>query len=421
MTHLHSRILPALAVLLLAAGPGRATMLETTVPPAEGEKYKSAAFRLWLPDGVKFVRGIIVRQHGCGRNGIDHADDVQWQALARKWDCALLGSHFVPQKECADWFDPARGSERAFFVALKTFAAQSKHPELADAPWAIWGHSGGALWATHLLNRHPDRVIAVFARSQTLTTIDPKGLAVPVIFNYGEQEKTGRFASVHKNSTTAFSTYRPKGALWAIAVDPKSSHDCRNSRQLAIPFFDAVLARRLPPVPAKPGPVALKPMDPAAGWLGNPETFAVAPVGRYTGDPAKASWLPDESVAKKWQEYCKTGEVKDPTPPPAPTAVKAVAADGVRLTWSAVADLESGIKRFHVYRDGKEIATVGGEPTKANKQGFYQIWNYGDEPEPRPGPTQFFDKDGTKASRYQVTTENHAGLESKKGEAVGPK
>src|SRR5262249_30614973 len=212
----------------------------------DGEKYKSADFRIWIPDGAKRIRAIIVRQHGCGRKGIDHADDLQWQAPAAKHDAALLGS-WVPQAtEGKGWFDRANGSERAFVEALKHFAKESEHPELAAVPWAIWGHSGGALWACHMTNRHPERVVAVWARSQALTEYVAEALQVPIVFNYGEGEKTGRFEVVHKNSQAAFNTYRPKGALWALAVDPKSSHDCRNSRQLAIPVFAKTLAARLP-------------------------------------------------------------------------------------------------------------------------------------------------------------------------------
>ena len=137
-------------------------------------------------------------------------------------------------------------------------------------------------------------------------------------------------------------------------------------------------------------------MDRTKAWLGDPQTLAIAPEAKFTGNKDKASWLPDEAAARRWQEYCKTGDVKDRTPPPAPVEVKAVLADGkVRLTWTAEADLESGIKRFFIFRDGKRIGFLGGAVTKGNSQGYYQTWNYGDEPEPRPGPMQFIDKTGT--------------------------
>lgn len=406
---------------LFLAGSAHAEIFEATVPPEKSEKYKSADFRLWVPDGVKQLRGVIVRQHGCGRNGITHAEDSQWQALAKKWNCALLGTHFQQDKQCSDWFDPVNGSERAFLHALKIFAQAGKHPELEEAPWALWGHSGGAMWSMHMTFRHPERVAAVFARSQAVAGDNKKALQVPIILNYGEQEKKGQFVKVHENSIAVFAKFRPEGALWSVAVDPKSSHDCRDSRLLAIPFFDAVLAQRLPAADAKPG-AALKPLDAAKGWLGDPETFDIAAVADYKGDKSKASWLPDEHTARCWHEYCKTGTVTDKTPPPTPANLKAVLKDGkVQLTWTSEADVESGLKQFHIYRDGKKVASVGGVMTKANKLSYYQIWNYGDEPEPAPAaPPNFLDAAGDAASRYEVTAENHAGLESAKSAAATP-
>lgn len=404
------------AAALLLAHAGRAATFDVSVPPKDGEKYKSADFRVWVPDGVKTVRAVIVRQHGCGRNGIDHADDLQWQALAAKYDAALLSSWFQHGKECRDWFDPANGSERAFLAALKQFAEKSRQPELETAPWAIWGHSGGAVWACHMTNKHPARVVAVWARSQALTEYVPEALRVPIVFNYGEGEKTGKFETVHKNSHAAFTTYRPKGAVWAVAVDPKSSHDCRNSRQLAIPFFDKMLAARLP----KDG-VKLRPVHEGLFWRGEAGTLATLSPEVSRGNPLADSWLIDKEFAGKWQEYCKTGAVADTTPPPAPTGVQAVAGDkGVSLTWKAVADPDGGLKEFVVYRNGERVGAVGGEKTKANPGGFVQAWNYGDEPEPRSPKFEFADG-GKAGDRYEVAAVNHAGLESKKSEPATAK
>ncbi len=404
------------AALLLAAQSAFAGTYDVAMPPKEGEKYKSADFRLWVPDGVKTVRAVIVRQHGCGRKGIDHADDLQWQALAAKYDAALLGTHYQTHKECKEWFDPSQGSNRAFLDALKHFAKESGHPELTDAPWALWGHSGGALWACHMANRYANRVVAVWARSQAVTEYDEATLSVPIVFNYGENEKTGQFAGVHKNSQSAFLAYRPKGAVWAVAVDPKSGHDCRNSRALAVRFFDKMLAIRLPKTGIKLNAVA------KSAWAGDPEGLAIMDQRIRRGDADPMCWLIDEEFAKAWQEYCKTGDVKDTTAPPTPTGVKAASGDnGVSLEWKAVADVESGVKQFQVFKNGKLLATGGGEKTKTNQMGFFQIWNYGDEPEPKLPKFAHTDATGKPGDTYEVVTVNHADLASKKSEAANAK
>jgi pimeloyl-ACP methyl ester carboxylesterase len=415
-----TKLLTGLLVALLG-GPLFAATLELDVPPASGEKYKSAQFRLWLPDDVGHIRALIIKQHGCGRNGIDHADDAQWQTLARKHEAALLGSHFVQDQQCADWFDPANGSDRALATALKDFAERSRHPELTSVPWAIWGHSGGGLWAMGMADRHPERIIAIFARSGTLPEVGPAVRSIPILLQYGEQEKSGRFAKVHEKATEALSTHRPHGALWAPAVDPKSSHDCRQSRHLAIPFFDTLLSIRLPSGEGKEAGAEqhLSELNAAEAWLANPETLEIAPAEKYAGNQAQAGWLPNERIAKLWQEFCRAGEVADRTPPEPPAELRLERTrDLVRLRFSPQADLESGLKAIHVYRDGKRVATLGGEKTKANAQGQWQIWNYGDEPEPLAGATDYVERPAPESAEYYVTAENHAGLESSPSDQV---
>jgi len=406
------RILTCLVVLWPIAGSIDAASFDTDVPPKAGEKYKSAAFRIWIPDGVKPVRAVIVRQHGCGRNGIDHSDDLQWRALAKKHGAALLGSNLVYKENCSDWFDPKNGSERAFLDALKTFATESKHPELEAAPWAIWGHSGGSIWACHMANKFPDRVVAVWGRSASITEFEKATFGIPIVFNYGvkESEKGSQFEKVHINSTKAFETYRPQGAIWSIAVDPKSSHDCRESRALAIPFFDAMLKERL----TKDGAQLTALAHAAKRWRADPMTLTLRGPDSSIGDPLKCHWLPSETFAKLWAEYCQTGTVKDTTEPPTPSDVRAAAGDtGVTVTWIAECDLESGVKAFAILRDGKRIATVGSPKGKGNQQGHFQARDYGDEPVPRNPAMLHIDAEGKAGAKYEVIQINFQDLESK--------
>ena len=138
---------------LAATAPAAGTLYEVAYPapaaPKPGELPYAVTYRLWLPDGVKHVRGVIVHQHGCGagacKGGATAARDLHWQALAKKWDCALLGPEYhQPDKaDCRQWCDPRNGSEPAFLKCLTDFAAKTKHPEIETAPWCLWGHSGG--------------------------------------------------------------------------------------------------------------------------------------------------------------------------------------------------------------------------------------------------------------------------------------
>ena len=91
-----------------------ARSLEVAYPasPQPGELVLGVTYRLWIPDGTKTLRGVIVHQHGCGegsnKGAVTAAQDLHWQALARKWDCALLGPqyHQAEQDNCRLWCDP---------------------------------------------------------------------------------------------------------------------------------------------------------------------------------------------------------------------------------------------------------------------------------------------------------------------------
>ena len=59
-----------------------------------GELQVAVTYTIWIPNGVERLRGVIVHQHGAGTTasieGSTASHDLHWQALAKKWDCALL-------------------------------------------------------------------------------------------------------------------------------------------------------------------------------------------------------------------------------------------------------------------------------------------------------------------------------------------
>src|SRR4029079_449520 len=102
-----------------------------------GELVFPVNFTIWIPPGLKTVRGVIVHQHGCGegscKSGLTGAFDLHWQALARKHGCALLAPAYEqPDKaECQLWCDPRNGSAAQFQKSLVDLGEKSGHPELA--------------------------------------------------------------------------------------------------------------------------------------------------------------------------------------------------------------------------------------------------------------------------------------------------
>src|SRR3954449_10230879 len=85
---------------------GRYVEVDYRASAAEGELQVAVTYTLWIPDGVSRLRGIIVHQHGAGttasKEGSTAAYDLHWQALAKKWDCGLLGPSYHVQNEKID-------------------------------------------------------------------------------------------------------------------------------------------------------------------------------------------------------------------------------------------------------------------------------------------------------------------------------
>lgn len=396
-----------------------------------GELIFPVNYTVWVPPGVQRLRGVIVHQHGCGegscKSGLTGAFDLHWQALAKKHDCALLApSYEQPDKaDCQMWCDPRNGSSAAFQKCLTDLGAKSGHPELATVPWALWGHSGGGHWAGGMVLMHPERVAAAWLRSgvpllkenptrSTIKThtIPDAALGVPVMCNPGTKEgvtvKEGRFAGVWPANEAFFTEMRAKGALIGIAVDPLTAHECGNQRYLAIPWLDACLSVRLP----KASSGKLNPMPAEGTWLAALLSSEAVPAAKFAGDPTKAVWLPNEAVAKAWMQYVKDSAVTDTTPPPAPANVKV---QGNTVTWSADADLESGLAHFIIERDGQAIATVPEKPANPFGRPIFQGLQYSDTPNQPLVKMTFTDAKAEpgKAHTYRVIAVNTAGLKSK--------
>jgi len=353
-------------------------------------------YTIWIPPEVRTVRGVIVHQHGCGegscKSGLTGAYDLHWRALARRHACALLAPAYEQPEgaDCQKWCDPRNGSDAAFQKSLDDLGRASGHPELANAPWALWGHSGGGHWAGGMVLLHPERVAAAWLRSGVpLLESDPArptiraheltdaALRVPILCNLGTQEGVtvtdGRFAGVWDANKRFFKAMRSRGATIGVAVDPLTSHECGNQRYLAIAWLDACLALRLPTNAGEP--LRAIPADDA--WLAPITGGDAAPAARFAGNPSDAGWLPNEVMAKAWMTYVRDTSVSDPTPPPAPRNVRK---QGDELTWDADADPESGLGGFVIERDGQIVARL---PDKANHpfgRPVFQNLQYSDTP-----------------------------------------
>src|SRR5262249_50544904 len=147
-------------------------------------------------------------------------------------------------------------------------------------------------------------------------------------------------------------------------------------------------------------------------WLALPTGSEAVVAAKFTGEPLKAAWLPNEAMAKAWMQYVKDTAVTDTTPPPAPTNVQL---KGNELTWEAEADLESGLASFIIERDGKLLATLPEQGKNPFGRPVFQNLQYSDTPSQPLVPMKYTDTkmEADKKHSYRVIAVNTVGLKSK--------
>jgi len=237
----------------------------------------------------------------------------------------------------------------------------------------------GAFRRRHLGQRdghflHPDRVVALFLRSGTVTmfhlrhrefTDIPVPEAVYSIRPWStparRKSRQRRVPRQRRHVPGLPREGRPLSA-WPSIRAPATS--AATADTWPIPFLDLCMSIRLPDRGGKDQ--TLKPMDTIHAWLapleGEHRRARVPVPGRpqhfQSGCPTKPSPGPGWNTPR-------LGAVGDTTPPSAPFNVNAnahAAGQGTEVTWSAEADFESGIGQFIILRDGKELARVPRSP-----------------------------------------------------------
>lgn len=92
------------------------------------------------------------------------------------------------------------------------------------------------------------------------------------------------------------------------------------------------------------------------------------------------------------------------------------------LVWDAPGDLESGIAKFQIFRDGKLIATIPENGKNSFGRPIYQGLSYSDTPVQPLVPLQYVDstRDPKQTYRYTVCTVNTVGLVSEPSAVATP-
>ena len=264
-------------------------------------------FALHVPANVHHVKGILVALGGPDTRGFAVGSPfgaplpgseaslqelgVMLRDLAARRGLAILGvGRFGPT---ALPNEPA--SDQLLLDAVTQAAALTGRPDLVDAPFLVYGLSGGGPEATGFTQRNPDRVAALFLRVPSVAgPLTGRALEVPAYMVLAEFDTFVDNAML----TATFQTHRAAGAPWTMALERGVIHFTLTpaTRELIVNWMDAIL-----PFSAPGGTIHRRP--PQVGWLGDPATGGIAPVQRFDGDPATASFFPTRPLAAEWAAY----------------------------------------------------------------------------------------------------------------------
>jgi hypothetical protein len=254
------------------------------------ERLDAVKVSIWIPEGVKMLRGVIVNPFY-----IKLVEREDYHEVARLWEFGLIGANFLGVKN--DDYD-------ALLVAMKDLAEKSGHREIEHLPIVFNGFSAGSGMLMKMASMWPERVIACGPVGLEVGPDTPETRKIPVLTIFGEKD-------MHQMEilTRKLPQQRKEGAFWGIAVNWGLRHDYSNANDLIWPFFDQVIRYRLPKdQTALSGPVKLRDYREEDGWLGDISTWdssfaTINSYKDYKGNRTKAAWFPNEYMARTWQGF----------------------------------------------------------------------------------------------------------------------
>ena len=192
----------------------------------------------------------------------------------------------------------SNASYQTLLQALTAFGTQSLHPELANVPIFIVGHSMGGCTAYGFSRVHGERVAGFLTMKGGChnQAAAAEAATVPGHFLIGDLDEEYR----RQNITGVFEAGRAAGAPWALSTDA-FQHGPILDFDMMFDYIAAVLDARLPLTPGEP----LRAMTETDGWLGNRTTGAIATHACYDSAKLSASWLPTEETARDWQRMAE--------------------------------------------------------------------------------------------------------------------
>src|SRR5262245_11863589 len=334
-------------------------------------------FCVVIPEGLKTVRGLLVN---CNYAGGDSRGDWTFCHYYREF-MHLHGFGLVASAGDI----PHVKAFQAFRSCLQMVSVTSQHPELVNAPYVAVGFSAGGGFASTLITMDPDRTIAagiIEARYNFTAFLPPNtppsaavlaaALAIPSVLISGGKGNSNAPTGVFKMVDEVFVPFRPRGAEYAWLVLPGYGHEYAENRQdlLIMPLMDLAVRTRYPKDgdPTK-GPIKLRSIDPATGWVADNTTWQsgltkIVPAKQFKGDLGHSSWLQNEDIAFIYRAYATHNNPLTITSP-GPCGPGTPAVDpGSNVPIVVDASKFPNWKRLEFYDGAKKLGTVNAAPTQ---------------------------------------------------------
>ena len=306
------------------------------------ETGKAPVAYLWVPDGCKSVKAVMLSQQNMTEEAI--YKNARFQAQMKKLGVAMI---WVAPAFNNNW-DPQSNAQSVFEEMMTNLADQSGHDELAKTPIIPLGHSAQATFPWNFAAWNPDRTLCIisFHGDAPRTNLCGYGAAnvewgrnrnidgIPGLMIEGEYE----WWEARVNPALAFRMMYPESCISFLCDTGRGHFDCSDrTADYIAKFIEKAIEQRLDEGQVSSNGnnssvIKLKKLNPQDGWLaerfhsdmvgtdgadkGKPAQAPVerpktAPYAEYKGDKHDAFWYFDKEMAKLTeQRYAETAGKK---------------------------------------------------------------------------------------------------------------
>jgi hypothetical protein len=261
-------------------------------------------FRIAWPDDYPYVRGILVNFNAS--SGDTRAEYLRpyFQEFLRFHQFAFVGSANLAI------YPGASEALKVFTNSIVSFATQSGHPEINDAPLVMLGQSAGGAPEYFVSKTNSNKVIAWVSGSGSVgrppIVAPSQVLQIPVLMWAADNDVSG----VANAMESFIATNRPSGLLGSYAVMQGSTHtDSIAVYGVGMAFLHEMVLLSYPADQCTlNGPITLTRLAESSGWLIDSNTirtvFATTTnYSAYSGNKPTAYWVPDANFAYVYRAF----------------------------------------------------------------------------------------------------------------------